>query len=135
MQYKWQPTRKRLGRLLAFYYSIKIYKKYQISSQKIVDTILFCCYTIKVLRTYSTVLTQKNYLLLLKNTIICAGVAQQVEQLTCNQQVGGSIPSASSKTHQNKNFDGFFTIVNVDIKPKTLRFKTVEFCFFHKIHY
>ncbi len=27
---------------------------------------------------------------------IFAGVAQQVEQLTCNQQVGGSIPSASS---------------------------------------
>ena len=25
-----------------------------------------------------------------------AGVAQLVEQLTCNQQVGGSIPSASS---------------------------------------
>jgi hypothetical protein len=31
------------------------------------------------------------------NTIIYAGVAQQVEQLTCNQQVGGSNPSTSSK--------------------------------------
>ena len=29
-----------------------------------------------------------------------AGVAQQVEQLTCNQQVGGSIPSASSKRNK-----------------------------------
>jgi hypothetical protein len=27
-----------------------------------------------------------------------AGVAQQVEQLICNQQVAGSIPSTSSKT-------------------------------------
>ncbi len=29
-------------------------------------------------------------------TINCAGVAQLVEQLTCNQQVAGSIPVASS---------------------------------------
>ena len=27
---------------------------------------------------------------------ICAGIAQLVEQLICNQQVGGSSPSASS---------------------------------------
>ena len=31
-----------------------------------------------------------------RQQIKCAGVAQQVEQLTCNQQVGGSIPSTSS---------------------------------------
>ena len=30
------------------------------------------------------------------NEIMCAGVAQLVEQLTCNQPVGGSTPLASS---------------------------------------
>ena len=30
------------------------------------------------------------------NDFLSAGVAQQVEQLICNQRVGGSIPSASS---------------------------------------
>ena len=30
------------------------------------------------------------------NACECAGVAQSVEQLTCNQQVGGSSPLASS---------------------------------------
>ncbi len=30
------------------------------------------------------------------NISLSAGVAQQVEQLICNQPVGGSIPSASS---------------------------------------
>ena len=29
--------------------------------------------------------------------ISCAGIAQLVEQLICNQQVGGSSPSTSSK--------------------------------------
>ncbi len=32
----------------------------------------------------------------LRVAIMQAGVAQQAEQLTCNQQVGGSIPSTSS---------------------------------------
>ena len=43
----------------------------------------------------------------------CAGVAQLVEQLTCNQPVGGSTPLASSKIHcsisdeqKNKNRRG-----------------------------
>jgi hypothetical protein len=56
----------------------KLFKK---RFSKSLDTILFCCYTIKVSGTKT----------------IYAGVAQQVEQLTCNQQVGGSIPSTSSK--------------------------------------
>ncbi len=34
---------------------------------------------------------------LVKPTTIYAGVAQLVEQLICNQQVGGSSPSTSSK--------------------------------------
>ncbi len=33
-----------------------------------------------------------------------AGVAQLVEQLTCNQQVGGSIPFASSVSRERKRF-------------------------------
>ena len=39
----------------------------------------------------------------------CAGVAQLVEQLTCNQQVAGSSPIASSmKGHQhNLHLEGF----------------------------
>ena len=32
-----------------------------------------------------------------KKMALCAGVAQLVEQLICNQQVGGSNPSTSSK--------------------------------------
>ena len=33
-----------------------------------------------------------------------AGVAQLVEQLICNQQVGGSSPFASSRCVQNRRF-------------------------------
>ncbi len=33
-----------------------------------------------------------------------AGVAQLVEQLTCNEQVGGSSPSASSAALEGKSF-------------------------------
>ncbi len=35
------------------------------------------------------------YVIIIK--LFCAGVAQLVEQLICNQQVGGSNPSTSSK--------------------------------------
>ena len=35
-----------------------------------------------------------------KNTQPIAGVAQLVEQLTCNQQVGGSNPLAGSRLHK-----------------------------------
>ena len=41
--------------------------------------------------------------------VVCAGIAQLVEQLTCNQQVGGSNPSASPKLpEQDKTCSGFF---------------------------
>ena len=45
------------------------------------------------------------------NTFLYAGIAQLVEQLICNQQVGGSSPSASSKK-QDPSFDGscFFAV-------------------------
>lgn len=38
-------------------------------------------------------------------SLASAGIAQQVEQLTCNQQVVGSIPIASSK---NSSFSRVF---------------------------
>ena len=40
-----------------------------------------------------------SYIVCYNNTVVthpCAGVAQLVEQLICNQQVGGSSPSTSS---------------------------------------
>ncbi len=38
---------------------------------------------------------RQSYVNIIK--LFCAGVAQLVEQLICNQQVGGSNPSTSSK--------------------------------------
>ena len=52
------------------------------------------------------------------NSMFYAGVAQQVEQLTCNQQVGGSIPSASSKTDFDENQSLFYFVLNVNSKLK-----------------
>ncbi len=47
-----------------------------------------------------------------------AGVAQLVEQLTCNQQVGGSIPSASSTLFGFVRVFGFIRIGGVPEWPK-----------------
>ena len=50
---------------------------------------------------------------------VCAGVAQLVEQLICNQQVGGSNPSTSSTAFQSVK-------VNMGVFPSGQRGQTVN---------
>ena len=44
---------------------------------------------------------KKRYTFKRKSFVAAAAVAQQVEQLICNQQVGGSIPSGGTKPVNN----------------------------------
>ena len=47
-------------------------------------------------------------LVLQRAGVICAGVAQMVEQLFCKQRVGGSIPSTSSISFIDRSFVGSY---------------------------
>ena len=44
---------------------------------------------------------KKRYTFMRKSFVAAAAVAQQVEQLICNQKVGGSIPSGGTKPVNN----------------------------------
>ena len=44
---------------------------------------------------------KKRYTFMRKSFVAAAAVAQQVEQLICNQKVGGSIPSGGTKPVHN----------------------------------
>ena len=69
-----------------------------------------------------------------------AGVAQLVEQLICNQQVGGSNPSTSSKFHmgefqsgqmgQTVNLLSLTSVVRIHLPPPNVQSKDWTFCFF-----
>ena len=75
--------------------------------------------------------------------IIEAGVAQLVEQLICNQQVGGSSPSTSSKVHmgefqsgqmgQTVNLLSLTSVVRIHLPPPKKRVQICAlFCFVRK---
>ena len=53
------------------------------------------------LRVDSNGKVKKRYKFKRKTFVAAAAVAQQVEQLICNQKVGGSIPSGGTKTVKN----------------------------------
>ena len=48
----------------------------------------------------------------------CAGIAQLVEQLICNQQVGGSSPSTSSKKGRIVRKDGSSFFICNGLEPE-----------------
>ena len=53
------------------------------------------------LKVYSKGKIKKRYTFERKTFVAAAAVAQQVEQLICNQKVGGSIPSGGTKPVNN----------------------------------
>ena len=54
----------------------------------------------------------------------CAGIAQLVEQLICNQQVGGSSPSTSSKNPVHASGrDFYFLLLTSSLLPQ-IKFDT-----------
>ncbi len=61
-----------------------------------------------------------------------AGVAQQVEQLTCNQQVGGSIPSTSSKMkgHDQRSWLFILQIYLTESNPACIHIRRVTQFFY-----